>query len=101
AHKDRNLSLAITEKDGKVLVHCYAGCPQRAVIEALNARGLWVSEERPEKPAIVAEYNYTDENGELLYQVVRYCPKDFRQRTPDGNGGWIWRKEGRQVLYRL
>jgi hypothetical protein len=37
----------------------------------------------------VAEYNYTDESGTLLYQVTRHEPKDFRQRRPDGNGGWI------------
>src|SRR5262249_18872055 len=34
------------------------------------------------KRKIVAEYNYTDESRSLLYQVVRYDPKDFRQRRP-------------------
>src|SRR5436305_2032636 len=29
---------------------------------------------------IVATYPYTDERGELLFQVVRFPPKDFRQR---------------------
>src|SRR6516162_11871825 len=32
---------------------------------------------------IVAEYNYADATGALLYQVVRFDPKDFRQRRPD------------------
>ncbi len=51
---------------------------------------------------IVDTYDYTDEAGELLYQVVRYAPKDFRQRRPDGKGGWIYDLEGvRRVLYRL
>jgi RecA-family ATPase/5S rRNA maturation endonuclease (ribonuclease M5) len=51
---------------------------------------------------IAAEYNYTDESGTLLFQVVRFLPKDFRQRRPDGNGGWEWRLgETRRVLYRL
>jgi uncharacterized protein DUF3987/CHC2-type zinc finger protein len=51
---------------------------------------------------IVATYNYTDENGTLLFQCVRYEPKDFRQRQPDGSGGWIWNlKSVRRVLYRL
>ncbi|CAN5310717.1 hypothetical protein BH09MYX1_BH09MYX1_67700 [soil metagenome] len=40
---------------------------------------------------IVASYDYTTVDGALLYQVVRYAPKDFRQRKPDGSGGWIWR----------
>jgi putative DNA primase/helicase len=32
---------------------------------------------------------------------VRYEPKDFKQRRPDGLGGWTWKKSDRQVLYRL
>jgi putative DNA primase/helicase len=51
---------------------------------------------------IVTVYDYKSEAGELLYQVVRYDPKEFRQRRPDGNNGWIWNLEGvRHVLYRL
>lgn len=38
---------------------------------------------------ITATYDYTDAAGALLFQVVRYEPKDFRQRRPDGHGGWI------------
>ena len=49
----------------------------------------------------VATYNYVDANGALLYQVVRLEPKSFRQRRPDGNGGWIWKQGDRRVLYRL
>jgi hypothetical protein len=50
----------------------------------------------------VATYDYTDEAGKLLYQVCRFEPKDFRQRQPDGYGGWVWNLKGVQrVLYRL
>ena len=50
---------------------------------------------------IVATYNYTDAADELLFQVVRYDPKDFRQRRPGGKGGWIWNVGGvEQVPYR-
>jgi putative DNA primase/helicase len=101
AHDDRNPSLSIQEKDGKVLVHCHAGCSQRDVVDALRARRLWESEQRQPERRIVATYDYTGEQGELLYQVVRYEPKDFKQRRPAGYGGWIWKKEPRQVLYRL
>ena len=41
AHDDRTPSLSITERNGSVLVHCFAGCRQSEVIEALRARGLW------------------------------------------------------------
>jgi putative DNA primase/helicase len=52
--------------------------------------------------AIQATYDYVDEQGDLLFQVVRYAGKEFRQRRPDGAGGWIW-KLGyvRRVLYHL
>jgi putative DNA primase/helicase len=51
---------------------------------------------------IVATYDYTDETGQLLFQVVRFEPKDFRQRRPGANGGWRWNlKETRLVLYHL
>ena len=54
------------------------------------------------EPRIVTEYDYRDEIGQLLFQVVRYEPKNFWQRCPDGKGGWHWNLHGtRRVLYRL
>ena len=41
AHDDRTPSLSIAERNGTLLVHCFAGCRQADVIEALRARGLW------------------------------------------------------------
>src|SRR5207247_10720296 len=46
-------------------------------------------------------YPYADEGGNLHYEGVRVEPKYFRQRRPDGNGGWISNMDGvRRVLYR-
>ncbi len=101
AHNDRNPSLSIRESEDKILVHCHAGCEQRDVIDALKARGLWKSSHSVEESRVVSTYDYTDQNGELLYQVVRFEPKNFRQRRPNGRGGWIWKKNPRQALYRL
>jgi hypothetical protein len=51
---------------------------------------------------IVDTYDYADELGTTAFQVVRFEPKDFRQRRSDGKGGLIWNLEGvRRVLYRL
>jgi hypothetical protein len=53
---------------------------------------------------IVATYPYRDEQAEVLFEVVRLEPKDFRQRRPDPSkpGGWSWSVKGvRQVPYRL
>jgi hypothetical protein len=47
----------------------------------------------------VATYDYTDADGELLYQVCRFEPKGFRQRQPNGEG-WTWSTTGLpRVLY--
>lgn len=51
---------------------------------------------------IEATYNYLDEDGALLFQVVRKTGKQFLQRRPDNCGGWIWKLEDtRRVPYRL
>lgn len=100
AHEDNDPSLNLRDDGGKVLVHCHASCPQDAVIDALKAQDLWPNQERTES-RIIATYDYTNEGGELLYQVARFEPKDFRPRFLDGAGGWIWKKHPRQVLYRL
>jgi hypothetical protein len=67
-----------------------------------------LADERPSRPGkpplgpIVAIYQYTDENGELLFEVMRHDPKNFRQRRPDDRGGYVWNIKGvRLVPYRL
>jgi 5S rRNA maturation endonuclease (ribonuclease M5) len=99
AHDDTNPSLSLRDANGKVLVRCHAGCSQSSVLAALKALGLWPEQEQ-RRNMIVAVYDYTDENGTLLYQVVREEPKNFKQRRPNGEG-WIWKKHPHQVLYRL
>jgi hypothetical protein len=52
----------------------------------------------------IAHYDYTNEAGHLLFQVVRFEPKDFRQRVRDETApsGWRYTVKGvRQVPYRL
>jgi len=56
----------------------------------------------PTQRRIVATYDYTDPQGNLIFQAVRYVPKEFRQRRPDREGGWIWNMEGiTRVPYHL
>lgn len=51
---------------------------------------------------IVGKYDYVSEHGEVLYQVCRYMPKDFRQRRPGPDGNWIWSVKGIELVpYRL
>ena len=72
----------------------------------MRVLGLEVPDLFPQKASPkrkpVAIYRYTDEQGRLLFDIVRYEPKDFRVRRPDGNGGYIYNANGvRRVLYRL
>jgi 5S rRNA maturation endonuclease (ribonuclease M5)/predicted XRE-type DNA-binding protein len=55
-----------------------------------------------QKSRIIETYDYTDADGNLLFQVCRMEPKGFRQRQPDTNGKWTWNLKGIDpVLYRL
>lgn len=106
AHEDRKASLSITSTHDKVLVHCHAGCDPEAIVGAvgLTLHDLFLNGNghRASKATILETYDYEDEAGRLLYQAVRFDPKDFRQRRPDGHGGWTWDLKGvRRVLYRL
>jgi len=112
AHDDHTPSLTITEgADGRTLLKCFGGCTFEHITRALGIEpaSLMGDSERPtdrngSKPTrtLTRTYDYVDEAGALLYQVCRYEPKDFRQRRPDGSGGWIWKLDGvRRVLYRL
>ena len=109
AHDDKNRSLAIAEKNDKILFKCFAGCSYEQIVQALglNERERTIklkfgTGNKKEQTKIVATYNYEDENGNQLYQSVRYEPKTFKIRRPGGNGGWIWNLQGiKKVPYHL
>ena len=98
SHDDKHNSLSVNDgTDGRLLLKCHAGCEFETILAAIaptNGNGNGRRE--------VSAYDYRDQNGDLLYQSVRFEPKDFRQRRPDGQGGWIWNLSGGpRVLYRL
>ena len=95
SHDDSTPSLSLTSRDdGTVLLKCHAGCDAAAIVEALGLSwsDLFPSGEgisnsctssNPQlgpksvnrsggNSRIVACYNYQNDEGELLYQVVRY-----------------------------
>jgi hypothetical protein len=70
---------------------------EKSVLAAIVRQGA----DTGSKSKVVHRYDYTDEHGALLYQVERLEPKRFRQRRPDGKGGWIWKLDDvPRVIYR-
>ena len=103
AHPDRNPSLSIAQGNEGVVLHCHAGCDPEDVVTALGLtmRDLF-DQPAPSRDDTTAIYNYVDEHGALLFQVVRKPGKQFRQRRPNGDGGWEWKLgDTRRVVYRL
>ena len=95
-HDGQSASLSVRERDGKVLLKCFSGCDQQVVIDGLRAKGLWrepTAKKKAPGKHIVATYDYQQGDGQVLFQVVRYEPKAFRQRRPNGTG-WHWDLEG-------
>lgn len=98
AHDDNHNSLSLSEgSGGKALLYCHAGCPYKRIIAELG----FIANNNIMHRSVKA-YPYYDENGALLYEALRYEPKGFAVRRPDGNDGYINNLNGvRRVLYRL
>lgn len=112
-HDDHNPSLSVNLEtglyfcpvcsDGGDVFKFYMRLRQVSFKEALNQLSVYSGKSGEKVPIkIEAVYPYTDEAGRVLFEVVRYIPKTFRQRRPDGNGGCIYNLEGvRIVPYNL
>lgn len=100
AHEDSSPSLSVDETDdGNVLLNCHAGCTFESIAKALGMGG-----KRDKWDASLAEasYDYVNEQGTLLFQVLRMPRKEFPARRLEEEGQWRWGIEGvRRVLYRL
>ena len=109
AHDDRHPSLSVADAaDGRVLVHCHAGCDQHAVIDALKGRGLWPGVNRaggaaqmqtasslkndwhplipppadapiPDLSDCAAYWAYRNSDGHVLFYVRRYNKADGKK----------------------
>lgn len=110
AHEDKTASLSVGEgKEGNAVVCCHAGCEFADIVKALGLemRDTFPAKDEParkRKGRIVATYPYPDEGNQILYEVARLDPKDFRLRRPDPKAadGWTWKVTGvRRVLYHL
>lgn len=71
AHNDKSPSLTVTERDGKILFHCFAGCQPADVLAAV---GLEFSDLSPEK------LTYTKRSGRAAafnpYDVLKCLERE-------------------------
>jgi 5S rRNA maturation endonuclease (ribonuclease M5) len=102
AHEDRNPSLHVTDGGDKVLLYCHAGCPTKSILDAIGLDDDDLFAEKGKTREETDHYDYLDAEGKLRLQVVRFYPKDFRQRRPMPGGQWAWNLHGvTPILYRL
>ena len=121
-HGDRKPSLSVGKgNNGSIVFYCQGGCSQESVLQAmgLSMKDLFPDGDRPQqeyrpRPAsredrgsIAAQYDYTDENGQLLARKTRWektvdgkREKTFTWGHPAGQGFRSGRN-GMAVPYRL
>jgi putative DNA primase/helicase len=111
AHHDPNESLGVVEKEGKLLVRCYAGCDTNEILKMLGTSwakllaGTSNGARSGDLGDPVETFRYTDAKGHVVFRSVRYEPngedKTFRLHARV-NGAWDTKLGGtRLVLYRL
>lgn len=106
-HNDRKNSLSISETDDYILLHCFAGCDTKAILErvGLSMKDLYSNNAYPSdarEKGRKTEYPYYDEKGRHLYTKIRTDDgqgnKKFTFIQPNGTCGV---KGVRRVLFNL
>jgi len=106
-HPDDNPSLSIQRQSG--LFKCF-GCSASGsvfdfemrlrgvgfltALQSLAVEAGLASADETQGSRLVRTHKWRDANGSLVWEKLRYEPKDFRVRRPDGNGSWIWNIDG-------
>ena len=108
-HDDRTASMSVNLEQGTWFCHaCNDGgglldferrLTNRSDRECWDTINATIGREPPKsdqsRDGKTITYDYHNATGEFVYQAVRYSePKDFRQRRPNGTGGWIWNMNG-------
>lgn len=129
AHDDGSASLHMAPGDKQpVVMTCHADCSRESILEAAGidwqafmaprvdsdiskaTEEIWTPVKGASGEWLTAShvYPYTDEEGVLLFEVLRIPEpggkKTFRQRhpNPEAKSGWEWNTNGiRKVLYCL
>ena len=95
-HNDKQASLGISAKGGKILINCLAGCNYRDILAEIGLKDSDLfSDEKPKqntwkdniskyigKP-IEAVYDYKDATGKYLYSKIRFVGKHIKYAVVD------------------
>jgi 5S rRNA maturation endonuclease (ribonuclease M5) len=109
-HDDAKESLTLSmSTDGKLLVHCHAGCDKNEVFKRVTEdfrekdfRGGKMQSNVKRLDDIEAIYRYLRDDLSTICEVVRFAGKKFRPRHYD-DGRMVWKKpttdEAKGALY--
>ena len=86
SHDDKKASLTASLTNEKILFKCQAGCSFESVVSALGMEEnqFFAQEEKTQPKKIEEVYRYEDKDGNHVMDVVRFKPKAFLPRRPDG-----------------
>jgi len=116
AHDDNQASLSVGKGTTQpVVLKCHANCATEDILAAIGLSPADICQPREQnqprdtgiwtpRGTALARYPYTDEDGVILYEVLRAPNKQFPVRVPDKTrkSGWRWSMgDTRRVLYRL
>lgn len=114
-HNDKEPSLGISAKGGKILINCLAGCNYRDILAEVGLKDSDLfSDEKPRstwrdnleknigKP-IEAVYDYKDATGKYLYSKIRFVGKFIKCAVVDHKADRykLGKPEGVYALYNL
>ncbi len=112
AHDDSTASGSLAEgNEGAALIHCHAGCDTADILKAIGLEMYHLFSDEDvladeptvsgESRKVVAQYIYTDEQGEPLIRVSRTDPKGFFQERWMASGWATPLGDARRTLYNL
>jgi len=123
AHDDQHPSLSIGLAEGRILLHCFAGCSDRVVLRVIGLDESALFGDGPDTPphcdsqsgeevtedevlrGSSLHHDYRSEAGDLLYRVVRYDRpggKQYAVFSPRVGDLWVaGLNRAPKVLYRL
>lgn len=105
---EKSPSLSVTEGAKGVIMNCHAGCKVEEVVASIGLKMSDLFDEplQKEKTVVTDTYVYRDENGDVLFEVLRKVSessgkKTFSQRRRV-DGKWVYKlADVRRVLYHL